>query len=143
MLSSFFCSARHFSAMLNPFLLCQAFSPVLSTSWLCQEFLGYICQAVFRSAKHFSSILNIYLPCQAFSSILSGFFFCCVKHFSAMLSPFRLCQAFIFIPCSTRQSRKYMTKQKKSSAWKKNSWKTRKVLSIAEKCLAEHKNGLA
>ncbi len=94
----FFCYAKHFLAMLNPFLLCQAFffhadhlfplpsifllcwallsssehcSATLSTSRLFQSFAFYA-ERCFGSSKHFAAMLII--------------FFCYAKPFSAMPS---------------------------------------------------------
>ena len=105
----FFCHTKHFSAMLSPFLLCQAFffhadhllpwpstfllcwgllsssehfSATLSTSRLFQSFISYS-ERCFGSSKHISAMLNIFfLLCQAF--------FGYAEHFSALPSIFLL-----------------------------------------------------
>ena len=86
----FFGSAKQFSAMLNPFLLCQPFFSVLSTSLLCQAYFGYAKHfpslPFFSYSERFSALLsifsfmmNIFLPHQAFFSYAEHFV-CSAKH---------------------------------------------------------------
>ena len=128
-----------FSSLLNTFQLFQAvlgcaecfsslhFYSVLSTSRLYQTFFSAmlstfrLCQAFFFSSERFSCLLGIFLLFRAFF--------------------FLLCQAFSFYAVQYTAERKNTRQgRKKRSAWKKNAWKSRKVFSIAEKCLEEPKS---
>ena len=109
-------SVKHFSAMLSPFRLYQAFfSSILSSlSALLSIFL--LCWTFFCPTKHFSSMLSVV--------------FCSAKHLSPMLGPFLLCLALFFYAVQ------YTAQQKNTRQSRKTTQHRRKMLGRAEKCSA-------